>query len=1080
MSARALVSVFMLCAAVVEAAPTSTTLATSGPVTLGTSSALTATVSPALTGGTVTFRDGTLTLGTATLTAGVATLSTILPLSGVRSLSASYGGTTGYTASTAPVVPVTVSQVSGGWGLVSWQNGTFTVASAQVVRFGAGASWIQRWSLPVTTSCSTTVFGGDPAPGVTKKCEVLATTATSVSLLASSNPVPVGTATALRAEVLPSTAVGTVSFYEGATLLTTATAIGGVATASRSFTTAVPRSLTAVFNGNPTFIASTSAPLTLVVMPRSSAVTLRSSVNPSAVGASTLLTATVSGTTPTGSVTFMNGATSLGTVALVSSVATRLQAFGAAGAQPLTAVYSGDGNHLGSTSSVLTQTVSVVTAPPAPPASAALVQQFEYDADLRRTKTTAAPGVASFNLSERVTFDALGRPETSVDAKNATTTFQYSPANALLSVRDPRNLVTQYTSTGLGDVRQVISPDTGTASSTFDAAGNELTRTDARGALTTWTYDALNRRTSATATLGAQSQVVQWRYDEPTSTFGKGRLTSTTFPGGSQQLQYDARGNTVSETFRVEPTTGANTALVTRTVSSARDASGALTSLTYPSGCVVRFSRVAGRVDAVSLAANATASATPLVSALRWSVDDRLDGWTWQLMTGPEAMVVQRDTMGRPVQYRLGRVLRQLSYDPAGRITGYSHFDALTGAPVTSLNQQFGYDETGRLTVLLTASATSGLSYDATGNRTSFTTNLVTNTYSNAIDSNRLLATSSPLRAVRYDQAGNVTEDTAALLTMTHDALGRVATARKGTTTATYTYDASGRRVRKFTSAGPSSTVIFVYDDDDHLLGEYSSTGAPLREYVWIGETPVAMFVPAGTAPPTVYFIHTDHLGAPRALVDVNGALRWTWFSEPFGSTAPNTNPSGVGGVTFNLRFPGQYADAESGLFYNWARYYDPLLGRYTQSDPIGLAGGLNTFTYANGNPVSLVDPTGHLAFVPAAVQLGVAGLAILSSLALELYRAPVAFSSWCASGDPCQELSKRKNQAKDRWEQVGKCTSGMSRIQLQTRIDVANELITRRKEYSDMCFQGGDNGHRQQEDDNLAGYVRNCMKHMP
>lgn len=984
MSTRALLVVMAVFGTAAEAAPTATSLTTGTPVLIGTGSTLTATVSPALTGGTVTFRDGTIVLGAAPVTAGVATLSVVLPLSGNRSLTATYGGTTGSTGSVSPAVAVTVTPVAGGWGLVAWQNTSFTPSFAQVVRFGAGSSWIQRWSPAVATSCSTTVFGGDPAPGVTKKCEVLATTPTSVSLSATTASVPVGTATTLRATVLPSSATGTVSFYDGPTLLTTVSVVAGVATTSRSFTTAAPRSLTAVFNGTPTFMSSTSAPLTLVVVPRSSTVSLRSSVNPSAVGASTVLTATVSGTAPTGTVTFKNGAAVLGSVQLVSGVATRVQSFGAAGPQPLTAVYSGDGNHVGSTSATLTQTVSALTPPPTAVPSAAVVQQFEYDPDLRRTRTITAPGVPSFNLAERATFDAFGRPETSIDAKNATTTFQYSPAHALVAVRDPRNLVTQYLSTGLRDVRQVVSPDTGTASATFDAAGNELTRADARGAVTTSTYDALNRRTSATVTLAGQTQVVQWRYDEATSTFGKGRLTSTLFPGGSQQLQYDARGETVSETFRVDPTTGANTTLITRTVGYGRDTTGALTTLTYPSGCVVRFTRAAGVLEALSLAPNATASAAPLLSGLRWSVDGRLDGWNWHLVTGPATATTARDTMGRPMQYQLGKVLRQLSYDPAGRITGYAHFDSVTGLPSTSLNQQFGYDEAGRLTVMLTSNATYGLSYDATGNRTSLTTNLVANTFTNATDSNWLLTTSNPVRALTYDQVGNVSTDSATGLTMTHDALGRVATARRGTTTGTYTYDANGRRVRKFTSAGASSTVIFVYDADDHLLGEYSSTGAPLREYVWVHDTPVAMFIPNGALAPTVYFIHADHLGAPRALVDTNGALRWTWFSEPFGSTAPNTNPSGVGAVTFNLRFPGQYADAESGLFYNWARYYDPVLGRYTQSDPIGLAGGLNTFTYANGNPVSLVDPTGHFAFVaahPAVIGAAVATVAYIGTV---------------------------------------------------------------------------------------------------
>lgn len=153
--------------------------------------------------------------------------------------------------------------------------------------------------------------------------------------------------------------------------------------------------------------------------------------------------------------------------------------------------------------------------------------------------------------------------------------------------------------------------------------------------------------------------------------------------------------------------------------------------------------------------------------------------------------------------------------------------------------------------------------------------------------------------------------------------------------TATYTYDADGRRVRKVGSTGPQSTVNFVYDLAGHLLGEYDKNGAALREYVWLGDIPVAVFTPDPANPaghPLVYRIHADHLNTPRVIVDGNNVVRWRWMSEPFGTTAPQTNPSGLGDFTFNLRFPGQYADQESGLFYNYRRHYDSSKGRYTQA----------------------------------------------------------------------------------------------------------------------------------------------------
>jgi RHS repeat-associated protein len=135
-----------------------------------------------------------------------------------------------------------------------------------------------------------------------------------------------------------------------------------------------------------------------------------------------------------------------------------------------------------------------------------------------------------------------------------------------------------------------------------------------------------------------------------------------------------------------------------------------------------------------------------------------------------------------------------------------------------------------------------------------------------------------------------------------------------------------------------------------------------IREYVWLGSTPIAVFTPdpANAAnPPLTYFIHTDHLDTPRVVVDKNNAIRWRWMAEPFGTTAPENNPSSLGAFTQNLRFPGQYADSESGLSYNYFRDYDASIGRYVQSDPIGLQGGINTYSYVGENPLSYMDPRG-------------------------------------------------------------------------------------------------------------------------
>ena len=156
----------------------------------------------------------------------------------------------------------------------------------------------------------------------------------------------------------------------------------------------------------------------------------------------------------------------------------------------------------------------------------------------------------------------------------------------------------------------------------------------------------------------------------------------------------------------------------------------------------------------------------------------------------------------------------------------------------------------------------------------------------------------------------------------------------------------------------------FVYDEAGHLIGEYNGSGALVQETVYLGDIPVGVWK-AGM----LYVIHADHLNTPRAILDAANRVIWLWKAEPFGSQGASSDPDGDSVKFFyNLRFPGQYFDQETGLFYNLNRYYSPGDGRYTTSDPIGLAGGVNPYTYVGGNPLSYIDPKG----LSAAAGVGV------------------------------------------------------------------------------------------------------------
>jgi len=102
-------------------------------------------------------------------------------------------------------------------------------------------------------------------------------------------------------------------------------------------------------------------------------------------------------------------------------------------------------------------------------------------------------------------------------------------------------------------------------------------------------------------------------------------------------------------------------------------------------------------------------------------------------------------------------------------------------------------------------------------------------------------------------------------------------------------------------------------------------------------------------------YVHADHLGTPQIMTDQTASLAWDRVPAPFGQTAA------LSGTAANpQRFPGQLYDPKTGFHYNYFRDYDPTTGRYIQSDPIGLGGGLNTYAYVKGNPIRLADPIGQ------------------------------------------------------------------------------------------------------------------------
>jgi RHS repeat-associated protein len=500
----------------------------------------------------------------------------------------------------------------------------------------------------------------------------------------------------------------------------------------------------------------------------------------------------------------------------------------------------------------------------------------------------------------------------------------YDAKNNLASVKDPRILTTSYSHNGFGDVTQQVSPDTGATINTYDSGGNLKTTTDARSAVATYSYDALNRITQA----AYSNETINFTYDAGTNAIG--RLTGASDANHTLSWTYDTLGRVTGK--------GQKIGTITKSVGYAYS-NGDLTSMVTPSGQTVSYGYTNHRITSIAV------NGTVILNGVTYDPFGPATGWTWGNGT---AVTRTFDTDGLPHQIVTAGATNGYAVDNASRITGISD------SGLASDSWTFGYDLLDRVTSGTSSAISRGYTYDANSNRLT-TTGTTAFTDTIGPTSNRLNSTSGSLtRTYGYDAAGNTTSFTGT--SFTFNQRGRLSSRTVSVGTTNYIYNALGQLIDK---NGVGGTTLLVYDEAGHLLGEYDGHGTIYEETIWMGDTPVATLRPSGSTI-AIYYVHTDHLGTPRKVTrPSDNGLMWRWDPDTFGSAQANANPAGLGSFIYNLRFPGQYYLSESGLFYNYFRDYDPQTGRYLESDPIGLEGGINSYAYASGNPVSRFDPFG-------------------------------------------------------------------------------------------------------------------------
>ncbi|TXI48654.1 MAG: RHS repeat protein [Lysobacter sp.] len=603
----------------------------------------------------------------------------------------------------------------------------------------------------------------------------------------------------------------------------------------------------------------------------------------------------------------------------------------------------------------------------------------QYDALDRLTRVTDPKGLQTLygynGFGETITlqspdtgtttsaYDSAGNRVSRTDARGKLATMVYDALNRSIAVIYPQepelNVAYMY------DVPQADC----LAGEGF-LIGRLAKMTDHSGS-TTWCYDRFGQLTRKVQRTQGKTFVQQWSYHV------NGRLNTTTYPDGAVvDYLYDALGHVVEIGVTLE---GAGRQQLLR--DAAYHPFGAAAQWTYGNGrTMTRTQNLNGQPGIVQDAA-----------------------------VGGISLGYAFDAVGNLTTLRNGN-----QNDPPKRTYGYDGLNRLTSAHdgANAAQGSYAYDATGNRTASGRLVTTMGM--DCTGVQpgesctpTGPVTTWTTRTYGYLPNHHRVMTIGNTER--HYDAAGNTiwigprsmefvpppnedpppgdplesaayngTEQSTtgiddgnpppgvATKTFEYDASNRMRSVSvDGAPTMSYRYNGAGERVYR---TGSGQTAHTVFGANGQWIGDYDEYGQSIQQAIWLNDLPVGIVARMDGGQRKLFYLQPDVLGTPRVVIDPTrgsqGMAVWRWDleNEAFGEEAPSEDPDGDNTLfVLDMRYPGQQYDSASGFNYNYFRDYDAESGRYVQSDPIGLGGGISTYGYVSGNPLILLDFSGLL-----------------------------------------------------------------------------------------------------------------------